>query len=295
MFVESAVKRDIKTFTEKADDIIASRIDGIVAEMRKVIGSKLFSEEVVNELSKKTLGSYIKKAADDSAHLASRAISKANYSKTDTGYDDSRKSYKRRQGIAKATDKLTKEDEDLEEDEVNELSKKTLASYAHKSGDELQRHAYSAGYKSTKSLRLSDRKVDNRLAGYNKAVAKLKEEETVDEDEEVNELSKKTLGSYVTKASRDVLAKSAAGGVGIGGSNHKNRLDGAKLINKAGRRTNSIATAADKLTKEETVDEASPMIISKANKNAALQKNRLNKRLKATQRADNEREKKEVK
>ena len=86
------------------------------------------SEEQIDEISKKTLGSYIKKASHDAAHKS--AIVGKMALRSSTKYDDmdfvgSRKdndaaeksfgkSWKRRKGIAKAVDKLTNEDFSLE-------------------------------------------------------------------------------------------------------------------------------------------------------------------------------------
>ena len=101
------------------------------------------SVEELDEISKKTLGSYIKKASDDMHSAGSeferksaRAM-KARGSRTDTlGRDSTISKYekgassadkraaKRQTGIAKATDRLTKEDVE----ELDEIRKKTLGS-----------------------------------------------------------------------------------------------------------------------------------------------------------------------
>jgi hypothetical protein len=125
------------------------------SELRKFAGTKTkdlptHKEEVeqVDELSKKTLGSYIKKAATDVAtnsaatgrhaersnKIADHQKKTGDYSKetqrrknsqtADKAFD---KSWKRRAGIAKATDKLTKEDV-----QIDELSTDTYHSAAHK-------------------------------------------------------------------------------------------------------------------------------------------------------------------
>jgi hypothetical protein len=127
------------------------------SELRKFAGTKTkglptHKEEVeqVDELSKTTLGSYIKKASHDVAtksaatgRYADRAnavkdqMKKGDYSNYQQGKKDDatadkmfNKSWKRRAGIAKATDKLTKED--FEPEPVNELSTDTYHSAAHK-------------------------------------------------------------------------------------------------------------------------------------------------------------------
>ena len=87
-------------------------------------------EEALDELSKKTLGSYVKKASHDvatksaatgryaeRANKVKDAMKKGDYSNYQQGKKDDatadkmfKKSWKRREGIAKATDKLTKEE-----------------------------------------------------------------------------------------------------------------------------------------------------------------------------------------
>lgn len=119
-------------------------------------------EETLNELSKGTLGSYIKKASHDVAtksaavgRYADRAnkardkMKKGDYSDWQQGKKDDefadkmfKKSWKRREGIAKATDKLTKEEA------INEISKQLAIKASEK--------AYEKGsdyYDSTAKLR----------------------------------------------------------------------------------------------------------------------------------------------
>ena len=69
--------------------------------------------EVVNEVSKKTLGSYVKKAATE---IGTSAI-KGDY----------KKMQKRHKGVLDATDKMAKE----EVEQIDELSKTTTANYLY--------------------------------------------------------------------------------------------------------------------------------------------------------------------
>jgi hypothetical protein len=99
------------------------------------------------------------------------------------------------------------------------------------------------------------------LAAY---YAKQKNEEVVEEEvEELDELSKSTLGSYVKKASDDAMVSRKLG------SDFENKAkrvksDSAKGANTrlaykfnsmAGKRRSGISKAVDRLTKEETVEE----------------------------------------
>ena len=154
--------------------------------------------EQIDELSKKTMGSYIKKASHDVAtksaatgRYADRAntvkdqMKKGDYSNYQQGKKDDaiadkmfNKSWKRREGIAKATDKLTKE----EVEQIDELSPGTLSSYKAKAaGSETSLTNKS----STLSVPAKDRnaaaaKANQRRIGMKLATKKLGEE-SVDE------------------------------------------------------------------------------------------------------------------
>ena len=80
-------------------------------EIKKAGGkqhSQYPKEETVLELKKSTLGSYVKKAAQDAGAKAYSAAQKA-MSNPDQSGKDYVKSVKRQKGIAKATDRLTRE------------------------------------------------------------------------------------------------------------------------------------------------------------------------------------------
>lgn len=79
----------------------------------------ILENDLISELSKKTLGSYIKKASKDLKDKSFNAgslttLGASRISSTDkdfynSGKDELKKAYKRNRGIAKATDRLTKE------------------------------------------------------------------------------------------------------------------------------------------------------------------------------------------
>jgi hypothetical protein len=97
-----------------------------------------------------------------------------------------------------------------------------------------------------------------------------------EEAEQIDEISKKTLGSYVKKASHDVATKSAATGRYAERANkeednrkknkdysgyQQGRKDNAfadKMFAKSWKRREGIAKAVDKLTKEENLAEKAP-------------------------------------
>jgi hypothetical protein len=125
------------------------------------------------------------------------------------------KSWKRRQGIAKAVDKMTKEDTQI--DEVLDSKMKKL-SYV---------------MKAKKSIKNSDPKdikqandIANRVIGVKRVMKKLTKEETI------NEISDKVKAAYARKADKEVTRTNTmgvakrTGGVGI--EDAKRKMDNRK-------------------------------------------------------------------
>ena len=168
------------------------------------------NEEVksIDELSKKTLGSYIPKAAQSAANFAYTAgVGDPGGQEINTD-DNHAWAQKRLKGIAKASQKMTKE----EVESIDELSKKTLRSYAQKSLKQVDMAARMSnnGQKSGMSAI-----ANKRREGVSTAINKLANEDFTLEDfsleeieefmvsedfEQLDELSKKTLRSYKKKA-----------------------------------------------------------------------------------------------
>lgn len=136
----------------------------------------------------------------------------------------------------------------VKEAQVDELSKKTLATYADKakakagSHKALSLHAFinkddGKGFD-------HDAKAKKREAGAAKAAKKIHEGE-----EQVDELSKKTVGSYVKKATDDIRTKSHNAGYALGkGDIHK----GVAGFAKVAKRTDNVDKAVNRLTKEDS-------------------------------------------
>lgn len=70
-----------------------------------------------------------------------------------------------------------------------------------------------------------------------------------EEVEQIQELSKSTLGSYVKKAAKDSVVQGFAMGDNVANKNWK---AGSKASNAAGNRVKGVARATDRLTKEDT-------------------------------------------
>jgi len=161
-----------------------------------------------------------------------------------------------------------------ETEQIDELKASTLLSYipkAAKSGDEAdkERHAEYKKYDNTGDKKHSDagnslgKKFSKRRAGISRALDSLKKKNTIsgisdrnrmNEAEQIDELSKDTLNSYVKGAATDLPRYgNTLGRLQTHGKlKHVEKSIGKSITN----RHRGIARAVDKLTKEETVEEA---------------------------------------
>jgi hypothetical protein len=177
-------------------------------------------------------------------------------------------------------EELTLEDYSVEEledfmmsedfEQLDEVSKKTLGSYVTKAHDQLMKHTAAVNFKSGRGDKdvlsythepTTARKTANRTKGVATAIGKLTKEEFTLEDysleeledfmvsedfEQLDELSKATLGSYVKKAS----GKLASHGINMVGSLEKSDVKNAAYHGtKIDKRQKGISKAVDKITK----------------------------------------------
>jgi hypothetical protein len=232
--------------------------------------------DILVELSKNTLKSYVGKAVK--SHGSNRVIANMAWDKSEEpgdlldklGHKALKDSKKRSIGISKAVDKLTKEE--VEEfmqteayDQLDEVDKKTLGNYVNKAHDQLRQHSYQLGSRYAKDFGAAadhedeyKRKENNRTQGIKTAVKKLTKEENLDE------LSKSTLGSYVKKASdqskraavsANQSKHTASDAMDSGNSRlhdlHANNYRYSKNLEK--KRDAGVDKAVNKLTKEDTM------------------------------------------
>ena len=122
--------------------------------------------ENLDEISKKTLGSYVTKASYDAAKHAARY---GSGSKPGSFV----KAHQRLAGIKKASDKLTKE----EVEQLDELSPNTLHSYIKKAAGNMAGNAAVAAAQASSSMKKSSpdvkRKIKNRMQGITGASGRL--------------------------------------------------------------------------------------------------------------------------
>ena len=280
---KSIMKKEAMDPVGKADADIdndgdVDKSDKYLHARRKAIGKALRKEEVeeLDELKKSTLGSYVKKSADDLTHIQ-RDITSGSVK--DPEYKGlSRMRRNRKAGIARAVTSLTKE-----EAELDEARKSDSYQFTHKPGDaesekrladlkksvkgtgkrvvlqgrlgkdnpnahKYSKDAPSAKYKDGKRVN-SD--VSGKSGGHShqriqKADAAHHDVYVYDRNEsvELDELKKSTLASYIKKATPDAMDQ------GVKGMDFKNE-NRPKHFNKAMGRMMGIKKAADKLAKEE--------------------------------------------
>ena len=254
--------------------------------------------EQIDELSKATLGSYIKKA-DKQAAKAGTSYSNAAARRHDFAPDtpamakNAKKFAKRDSGAYLARTKLAKE----EVEELDEISKATMGRYINKAKDSIDTASYRQGHKEAhgSSSRPLEKKLSKRHKGIETAVKKLTKEDAeqideagkqyievthvtgqkskkpvsadnafkalnhykslsttksariVSEDaEQIDELSKDTMGRYIKKAATKIGTQGVTAGLKIAKDERSQ-----KNFETIGKRERGIATAVKKLTKEE--------------------------------------------
>ena len=199
----------------------------------------------LDELKKSTLGSYVNRAADDISHIQRDITSTGTQSPDYKNLSRMRRN--RKGGIATAVKKLTRE----EAEELDEISKKTLGSYVKKASSDMASNAYNLGARDPLKKPGSWDKAFKRKAGIEKATDRLAKEEA----EQIDELDKKTLGSYVKKSSGNMAGNAAVAAAQASSSMKKSSPETKRNITN---RMKGIARATDKLTKEEVeLDEVS--------------------------------------
>lgn len=206
------------------------------AEKKKEMKLTKEEAELVSELSKATMGSYIKKASADNANKTSEKDSidqmypkhsfadRLKYKK-----ELMKKTKNRTAGIAKAVDKITKEEVDLEES-ITKMSNARLKFHAVKD--------FPHGSYSNAEIKDEHKRRMKVEPNYHTVKPSLSEEIQIDE------LSKKTLGSYIKKAKTNVAGQAYQLGA-------KDPLKPKASWSKALGREKHIDKAVDRLTKEE--------------------------------------------
>lgn len=157
--------------------------------VRKKLGVNRLEEEQLDELSKKTLGSYINKAAE---RIGTQGVTAGLKIAADEKSQKNFKSMgKRQKGVERAVKKLTKE----EAEQIDELSSKKLIDYTAKASD-------ARGHR-----KLSTAKLDKRYKGMALAHEKIRGRRVKvmasEEVEQIDELSKGKMLKYLAANKKD--------------------------------------------------------------------------------------------
>ena len=234
-------------YADEADKKIKKKTGVYNPNLLQRAKAKLRNEEAeeLDELSTDTLRNYRAKAKDDAYDAAD--------------VDDERRLRKRSMGSWDAGKKILKRGDALrkeEAEELEELSKSTMGAYTKKAAADFSARKPKMGYDGQL------KKMQNRTVGVNRALKKMYGEEA----EQIDELSKKTMGSYIKKASgaeqpknvmspKNVPLTKIAAYQGDSETGYFGKRFNQHTYDKAERlrknRETGIKRATDKLTKEE--------------------------------------------
>ena len=240
----------------------------------KLAVKKLTKEDVeqVDEISKATLGSYVKKASG--AEQPKNVMSPKNVPLTkiaayqgdsETGhfgkrfnqhtYDKAERLRKNREtGIKRAVDKLTKEEVEITEASVADVAKTAhlhVRAGKHDSIHTAIQSAVNTHFPSSVHSSVTRKKVAAQALSRIQSMNKSKM--TKEEVEQVDEVSKRTLGRYINKAKDSIDMTSYRSGIkdGTAISSSTPYKSNNPLEKKLSKRHKGIETAVKKLTKED--------------------------------------------
>jgi hypothetical protein len=146
----------------------------------------------------------------------------------------------------KVRDMMAKEKKPVKEEseELGEVSKATMGRYINKAKDSIDSASYRQGHKEAhgSSSKALEKKLTKRHKGIETAVSKLTKEDA----EQIDELSKGTMGRYINKAATKMGSQGVTAGLKIAADEKS-----SKNFKDMGKREKGIKLAVSKLTKEE--------------------------------------------
>ena len=131
-------------------------------------------------------------------------------------------------------------------EQIDEISKATMGRYINKAKDSIDTASYRQGNREARdlggTLKSLEKKLTKRHKGIETAVKKL----TKEESEQIDELSKGTMGRYINKAATKIGSQGVTAGLKIAADEKS-----SKNFKDMGKREKGIKLAVNKLTKEE--------------------------------------------
>ena len=196
--------------------------------------------EQIAEVSKATLGRYINKAKDSIDMASYRQGHKEAHGSSSKPLE--KKLTKRHKGISTAVGKLTKEDAE----QIDEISSDMAHRYLK--GKRERDYDISADGKSSKLKKpQSFGKMNKDMKSTARALRTIEKAKKTNEDvEQIDELSKGTMGRYINKAATKMGSQGVTAGLKIAADEKS-----SKNFKDMGKREKGIKLAVSKLTKEE--------------------------------------------
>jgi hypothetical protein len=265
---KSIMKKEAMDPVGKADADIdndgdVDKSDNYLHARRKAIGKAIRKEEVeqIDEISVKKLDKYRAANEKDRVDLSMNKIGWIKGSPTADQQKNLDKLNKRVKGdqlagtkkyptVYKNTPYAAKVPATESVEQIDELSPNTLHKYIKKATPEVAARAISAvAPNQSAETKKHASKLGQRIAGIASASGRLSDKANQNEEvEQIDELSKKTLGSYIKKAKTDVAGQAYQLGA-------RDPLKPKASWSKALGREKHIDKAVDRLTKED-LDEA---------------------------------------
>lgn len=201
--------------------IEASKMDDHTKAFHHYTGINMKEEveidyDMISELSDKTLKSYVKTAASQAnqrymANLLGKPAPKGIKDKD------------RRKGTQRAAEKM-KEEVELGEEQLDELSSDTLRRYMKGARKDITKNTANLGDAPAGSKRLA--RINKRVKGFRTAWAKADAKESVElGEEQLDELSSDTLRRYMKGARKDITKNTAHLGDAPAGSKRLARIN----------------------------------------------------------------------
>jgi hypothetical protein len=231
--------------------------------------------EQIDELSRKTLGSYVKKASsdmNDAAFDAGKAHPKNSKKEKKFAYQADVRAQKRLKGLHAAADRLAKE----ELEQIDEISKKRVRAYLDKAYDQLSSADDGRHGEKTYNSEVERKRDRGATLAVNKMYggARVNASGPHEEVEQVDEVSKGKLSQYIGKATDKVFSLGAKRGSEIAhrGVSHIDSPEHRDDVRKTNNRVDGVKRAADKLAgnarvnaaeEVEQVDELSKNVLGK--------------------------------
>ncbi len=239
---DDMVKR-LKSNMKKRDAYLKSKHDGLAKigsenkkEKEDHVDMKSVREESeqIDELSRATVGRYAMKAKSIADNEGGKDRTKGRELAGRKRWGGTMS------GVKKAKVMATEESE-----QIDEISKAMAGRYINKAKNSIDLTAWRQGYKEAGTGSPSkhmEKKLSKRHKGIETAVKKL----TKEESENLDELSKKTLGSYINKAATKMGSQGVTAGLKIAADEKS-----SKNFKDMGKRQKGISRAVNKLTKED--------------------------------------------